>query len=116
MTADIEQCEACAVERAGCHCGALDDGCFLCTPENHPRPPCHPLCPKRARRDIDAAVRKDWEDRDNRARQAYPDTYPTARVEEVDGQLVLIDPMAVAVIKAVEKHNCRNTLKLHYER
>jgi len=41
---------------------------------------------------------------------------PRAVVREVDGQLVLDDPYAVAVIKAVEKHNCRNTLELNVDR
>jgi len=36
-----------------------------------------------------------------------------AVVREVDGQLVLDDPIAVAVISVVEKHNCRNTLELN---
>jgi hypothetical protein len=39
-----------------------------------------------------------------------------ATVKNVDGQLVLDDPDAVAVIKAVEKHNCRLTLEAHAER
>lgn len=39
-----------------------------------------------------------------------------AVVREVDGQLVLDDPIAVAVISAVEKHNCRNTLELNADR
>ena len=109
---DIERCEACALEEAGCPCdGAADDGCFVCTPEKHPRPPCHPLCPKRARRDAEEAVRKAHE-----SSTYQRDTYPTARVREVNGQLVLEDPQAMAVIKAVEKHNCRATLKMHYER
>ncbi len=34
-------CNACRIEQHGCPCdGALDDGCFLCTPERHKRPPC----------------------------------------------------------------------------
>lgn len=44
---------------------------------------------------------------------------PTATgavVREIDGQLVLDDPVAVAVISAVEKHNCRNTLELNVDR
>ncbi len=41
---------------------------------------------------------------------------PTAVVREVDGQLVLDDPQAVAVIRAVEKHNCRNTFELNADR
>ena len=39
-----------------------------------------------------------------------------AVVREVDGQLVLDDPVAVAVISAVEKHNCRNTLEMNADR
>lgn len=37
-------------------------------------------------------------------------------VREVDGQLVLDDPVAVAVISAVEKHNCRNTFDMNADR
>lgn len=34
-------CPACELERIGCGCdGALDEGCFLCTPNLHKRPPC----------------------------------------------------------------------------
>lgn len=37
------KCDACEIERVGCPCdGALDDGCFLCTPDRHQRPPCPP--------------------------------------------------------------------------
>ena len=39
-----------------------------------------------------------------------------AVVREVGGKLVLVDPDAVAVIKAVEKHNCKNTLELNTDR
>lgn len=39
-----------------------------------------------------------------------------AVVREVNGQPVLDDPVAVAVIHAVEKHNCRNTLELNADR
>jgi len=36
-------CIACETERIGCACdGAEDDGCFVCTPDNHIRPPCLP--------------------------------------------------------------------------
>ncbi len=35
---------------------------------------------------------------------------PRATVREVDGQLVLDDPDAVEMIRAVAKHNCKNTL------
>lgn len=41
---------------------------------------------------------------------------PRATVRKVDGQLVLDDPDALAVIKAVEKHNCKNTLELNADR
>lgn len=35
------ECCACETERIGCGCdGAVDDGCFLCTPETHARPAC----------------------------------------------------------------------------
>ena len=44
------------------------------------------------------------------------DDYPRAVVREVDGQLVLDDPDAVAVIHAVSKHNCKNTLELNADR
>lgn len=39
-----------------------------------------------------------------------------AVIREVNGQLVLDDPVAMAVIHAVEKHNCRNTLELNADR
>jgi hypothetical protein len=39
-----------------------------------------------------------------------------AVVREVDGQLVLDDPVAVAVIQAVDKVNCRNTFEMNTER
>lgn len=36
------KCDACELERIGCGCdGALDDGCFLCRPGHHKRPPCY---------------------------------------------------------------------------
>lgn len=41
---------------------------------------------------------------------------PRARVVEVDGKLVLIDPDAVAVAMAVGKHNCRTTLVMNRDR
>lgn len=42
---------------------------------------------------------------------------PQARVEVgPDGQLILIDPMAAAVAKAVAKHNCKNTLEANADR
>ncbi len=34
-------CDACELVKEGCGCdGALDDGCFLCSSDRHPRPPC----------------------------------------------------------------------------
>ena len=39
-----------------------------------------------------------------------------AVVREVDGKLVLDDPVAVAMIRAVEKYNCRNTLEMNADR
>jgi hypothetical protein len=39
-----------------------------------------------------------------------------ATVREVDGQLVLDDPDALAVMKAVAKHNCRQTLLAQADR
>jgi hypothetical protein len=39
-----------------------------------------------------------------------------AVVREVGGQLVLEDPVAVAVIGAVSKHNCKNTLEMNADR
>lgn len=44
------------------------------------------------------------------------DDYPRAVVSEVDGQLVLNDPDAINVIRAVEKHNCRNTFEINADR
>jgi hypothetical protein len=41
---------------------------------------------------------------------------PQAVVREVDGQLVLDDPEALAVIRAVSKHNCINTFNLNVDR
>ncbi len=45
-----------------------------------------------------------------------PDEYPRARVIEVDGQLVLDDPDAVAVIRAVERHNLEGLLEVNGDR
>lgn len=42
--------------------------------------------------------------------------YPVARVTEIDGQLVLIDPHAVALFDAVNKHNCKILFDLNAER
>lgn len=39
-----------------------------------------------------------------------------AIVREIDGQIVLDDPMAVAMISAVGKHNCRATLEANADR
>ena len=44
------------------------------------------------------------------------DDYPRAVVREVDGQLVLDDPDARAIIGAVAKHNCKNTLEINADR
>src|ERR1700743_740443 len=44
------------------------------------------------------------------------DAYPRATVCIVDGQVVLDDPDALAMLRAVSKHNCRGTLQLHSER
>ncbi len=41
---------------------------------------------------------------------------PRAVIREIEGQLVLDDPDAVAMIRAVEKHNCRGTLELNADR
>lgn len=42
-------CNPCNIERSGCGCdGALDDGCFLCTPTAHKRPKCESLKEKTA--------------------------------------------------------------------
>lgn len=42
--------------------------------------------------------------------------YPRAVVREVDGQMVLDDPDAVEVIRAVGKENCKRTLELNIDR
>lgn len=43
-------CTSCQIQRSGCGCdGSLDDGCFLCAPEKHKRPPCPESCPNFAR-------------------------------------------------------------------
>ena len=35
------ECDSCGIEKIGCACdGSMDDGCFLCTPDRHVRPPC----------------------------------------------------------------------------
>ncbi len=38
------------------------------------------------------------------------------RIENINGEIVLIDPEAVSVIKAVEKSNCINTFHLNIDR
>lgn len=43
-------------------------------------------------------------------------TVPQATVHDVDGQLVLDDPAALSVARAVGKHNCRATAELNAER
>lgn len=38
-------CATCALDRQTCICdGALDEGCYLCTPDKHTRPECPRLC------------------------------------------------------------------------
>lgn len=37
-------------------------------------------------------------------------------VTEIAGQTVLVDPVAYSAMKAVEKHNCKNTLDLNADR
>ncbi|MBI2120855.1 MAG: hypothetical protein HYT94_04495 [Parcubacteria group bacterium] len=44
------------------------------------------------------------------------DTYQRAVVREINGQLVLDDPDALAVLNVVNKHNCRNTLEMNADR
>lgn len=44
------------------------------------------------------------------------DTYPRAVVREINGQLVLDDPDALAVFTVVNKRNCHNTLKINTDR
>lgn len=45
------ECGPCGTEKIGCPCdGSMDDGCFHCSPDIHPRPPCPP--------DLLAAARK----------------------------------------------------------
>lgn len=41
---------------------------------------------------------------------------PRATIREIDGQLVLDDPDALAVIRAVQKHNCRATFENNADR
>ena len=44
------------------------------------------------------------------------DSGPTSVVYEIDGQLVLDDPQAAAIIRAVHKHNCQNTFDMSIDR
>lgn len=41
---------------------------------------------------------------------------PKSLVRDVEGQLVLDDPAAEAMVNALSKHNCRNTLELNADR
>ena len=41
---------------------------------------------------------------------------PEATVREVNGELVLDDPTALSVVRAVGKHNCRATAELNADR
>jgi hypothetical protein len=41
---------------------------------------------------------------------------PRATVRKIDGQLVLDDPDAMAMVRAVSKHNCRGTLDVNADR
>jgi hypothetical protein len=43
-------------------------------------------------------------------------TKTRATVREIDGQLVLDDPDAVAVVNAIERHNCRRLFEINAER
>lgn len=49
------------------------------------------------------------------ARTEDPDE-TAAIVCEVDGQLVLDGPQAMAIIRAINKHNCENTMRLQTDR
>jgi hypothetical protein len=42
--------------------------------------------------------------------------YPAAVVREINGQLVLDDPMTVAMIRVIEKENCKNIFTLQKDR
>ncbi|MCK4781613.1 hypothetical protein KAS79_01665 [Candidatus Parcubacteria bacterium] len=53
---------------------------------------------------------------DSDQRKEKSEEKPRAVVREVDGKLVLDDPDAVAVMEAVGKHNCQNTLELNADR
>jgi hypothetical protein len=39
-----------------------------------------------------------------------------ATVHEIDGELVLDDPVAMAMIRAVRKNNCKNTFEMNADR
>lgn len=59
-TGKCGRCSACELERIGCGCdGALDYGCFLCTPSRHPRPECPPALEGAPRRKPTALVHRD---------------------------------------------------------
>lgn len=53
---------------------------------------------------------------DNEATPEPEEEYPRAKVVEIDGQLVLDDPDALAMIQAVGKHNCKGTLDMNADR
>lgn len=44
------------------------------------------------------------------------DDAPKAVVREIDGQVVLEDPVALEMVRVVAKHNCRGTRALNAER
>jgi hypothetical protein len=44
------------------------------------------------------------------------DDSPKAVVREIDGKLVLDDPNALAIVRAVEKHNCKGLFDMNQER
>lgn len=41
---------------------------------------------------------------------------PRAVVREIGGEIVLDDPQALEVIRAIDKHNCENTLEINADR
>ena len=41
---------------------------------------------------------------------------PIPTIREVDGKIVLIDPVALAIVRATAKSNCRHTLRMNAER
>ena len=48
--------------------------------------------------------------------ERYPIDEPRAVVREVEGELVLDDPDALVMIRAVGKYNCRGTLEMNADR